>query len=371
MKTPPSVIQNFSLAQHWSLASLFIAFALCAVRAHGVEPAKTAEPPANVASRPAGDVQTVGSTSENKPPAAGTAATVPSPRTIHRWVQQLSSDDYGVREGATQNLTRAGRAALHDVAVAAQQDDLEVTTRAVEVLHSLLLSGDVETEDAAAAALEQVSTAQVTSSAGQAADILREYAAVREQRAINEIRQLGGMVEIGNPRTGQADCMQVMLGVGWHGRRADLNLLKRVNDLEYLGFHCVPLADDDLPALVGLSRLNTLELFGTRVSEAGVERLRAAYPNAKIDRRSNAMLGVRGGINGNVCQIDDVQSGTAAERAGLMAGDVVIKFQGHAVNDFDQLTAQIANCQAGDTVVIQIRRGGETLDKHVTLGEWK
>jgi S1-C subfamily serine protease len=54
-----------------------------------------------------------------------------------------------------------------------------------------------------------------------------------------------------------------------------------------------------------------------------------------------------------------------------MAGDVVIKFQGHPVNDFDQLTAQIANCQAGDTVVIQIRRGGETLDKHVTLGEWK
>ena len=33
MKTLPSVIQNFSLARHWSLASLFIAFALCAVRA--------------------------------------------------------------------------------------------------------------------------------------------------------------------------------------------------------------------------------------------------------------------------------------------------------------------------------------------------
>jgi membrane-associated protease RseP (regulator of RpoE activity) len=305
------------------------------------------------------------------PAAGGLSATATSSTSIRQWIKELSSDDFGTREAATQNLTRAGRAALSEVAAAAQQDDLEVTTRAVSLLRSLLMSGDGETEEAAATALEQVAKAQVTSSAGQAADILRSYSEVLEQRAIHQLRQLGAVVQIGNPRTGQADCQQVVLGVSWHGRISDLSLLKRVSDLEYLGFHGIPLTDDDLPTIMGLARLDTLELFGTRVTEAGVERLRLAYPGTRIDRRSNAMLGVRGGVNAGMCQIDEVQSGTAAERAGLMAGDVVLKFQGHPVADFDQLTVQIANCRAGDNVIVQVRRGEETLDKPVTLGEWR
>lgn len=304
------------------------------------------------------------------PPDSPTAA-APGDAAIRLWISQLGSNDYGVRQEATRNLERAGRAALPAVAAAAQQDDLEVTTRAVAILRTMLETGEGATEDAAAAALEKVAHAQATSAARLAADILVEYEQLRQDRAIEEIRRLGGTIIVGNPRTGRTDCHQVVLGKQWLGGRNDLLLLRRIVDLEWLSFHSVALTDGDVPAIEGLARLSTLELFGTKITPAGLEQLRSAYPTVRIDLRKGAMLGVSGGSDGNGCRIDLVQAGTAAEAAGLQPGDVIVKFQEHPITDFDDLTAQIATCEAGDKVMIELHRGEETLRKEVTLGQWQ
>ncbi|HML24782.1 MAG TPA: trypsin-like peptidase domain-containing protein [Aggregatilinea sp.] len=83
--------------------------------------------------------------------------------------------------------------------------------------------------------------------------------------------------------------------------------------------------------------------------------------------------------------IDSVQSSSPAERAGLqgstdtrtvrgvevaIGGDIVVAINGAIVRDIDDLVAYLVeNTSPGDTVVLTIVRGEQTLDVNVTLGE--
>ena len=69
-------------------------------------------------------------------------------------------------------------------------------------------------------------------------------------------------------------------------------------------------------------------------------------------------------------QISRVEPGSAAERAGLLSGDIILKFQNRPVNEFQVLTAEIGACEPGDKITLEISRGSETLQKEATLGAW-
>jgi PDZ domain len=272
---------------------------------------------------------------------------------IRYWVVQLGSDDYGTREEASVQLVRAGRAAIGPVTEGALQDDLEVASRSIQVLGSLLAADNAATEDAAA-------------------EVLGDFDEIRQQHAIDEIKSLGGSV-LGSPKDG----LRVILGAEWHGTSTDLALLKRVADLDWFSVRGVALTDDDLKYLEGLQRLEIVELYGTKVTAAGAARLAQLYPGIRIDRRGNAMLGVAGetvplaGQQGTCCRITVVQPGSAADRGGLLAEDIIVKFQDQAVPDFETLTTLIGARAAGEKVTIELRRGEATLKKEVELGAWK
>jgi hypothetical protein len=305
-----------------------------------------------------------------QPTATQPAATA---QTIAQWINELGSDSYTVREGASDELVQAGRAAIDATVAATQKDDLEVTTRAVQILAAMLKSRDIETADAAAAALGKVAAVRNASTAAMAAagiatDALADYDQVRQERTLAEIKRLGGSVATGIGMTGNPDGVQVMLESGWHGGSAGFKLLKHVPSLERLAVHSVAMTDADLSLLDGLPRLASLEIFGTKVSLAASQKFAQAHPGVRVDRRSNAKLGIMG-ENGS-CKIALVQPGSAAEQAGLLPEDVILKFQGRAVNDFATLTAEIGSCEAGDKVTVEVSRDGETLKKVVMLGAW-
>ncbi len=307
----------------------------------------------------------------NLGPAAGKGD--PTSADVSRWVKQLSSDDYSAREEATQGLIRAGRPAIPAVAAAAQEDDLEVTSRSMSVLRELLNSDDTATEDAAAGALTKLSEAQGTVSAEMAAEVLSEVQDIRQEKAIKAMEQLGAMFNFGDPETGDSASMQIIIGSDWRGKSADLALIKRIVDVERLTFRGVPLADDDLQNIEGLPHLRRLDLLGSKITGKGLARLAHVYPNVRIDHGSNAMLGVGGATDptGNGFAVNMVQPGSAAERAGIVPGDTILRIQSRAVVDFDTLTAEIHNHQPGEKVKIELRRGGDSLSKEVTLGQWK
>ncbi len=67
--------------------------------------------------------------------------------------------------------------------------------------------------------------------------------------------------------------------------------------------------------------------------------------------------------------IQSVDEGGAAFRAGIQKGDIVVKLDGSAVSTVTGLTRKLRDYEPGDTAVIQVYRGGETLDLTITFDE--
>ena len=67
--------------------------------------------------------------------------------------------------------------------------------------------------------------------------------------------------------------------------------------------------------------------------------------------------------------IGDVTPNTPAASAGLKKGDVIVKLNGQAVNDNNDLRNTISQMAPGTTVKLDIWREGRTQDYNVTLGE--
>ena len=67
-------------------------------------------------------------------------------------------------------------------------------------------------------------------------------------------------------------------------------------------------------------------------------------------------------------EVATVESGSAADKAGIKVGDVVTKFQGLTISDPNQLTAAVREQPAGATVKATVLRGGQQKEVDVTLG---
>ncbi|WP_086982198.1 Do family serine endopeptidase [Vibrio aphrogenes] len=67
--------------------------------------------------------------------------------------------------------------------------------------------------------------------------------------------------------------------------------------------------------------------------------------------------------------VSQVMPNSAAEKAGLKAGDVLVSINDKKINTFGELRAKIATIGAGKTVKIGIIRDGKNITKNVTLGE--
>lgn len=67
-------------------------------------------------------------------------------------------------------------------------------------------------------------------------------------------------------------------------------------------------------------------------------------------------------------EVATVESGSAADKAGVKVGDVVTKFQDLAISDPNQLTAAVREQPAGASVKVTVLRDGKEQQLNVTLG---
>lgn len=65
--------------------------------------------------------------------------------------------------------------------------------------------------------------------------------------------------------------------------------------------------------------------------------------------------------------VANVEPGSAAEKAGVKTGDVIVAVNGAAVRDASDLRNKIGLAQIGDVVVLAVRRGKETLSLRAAL----
>ncbi|MHB1424485.1 MAG: S1C family serine protease [Gemmataceae bacterium] len=85
-------------------------------------------------------------------------------------------------------------------------------------------------------------------------------------------------------------------------------------------------------------------------------------------RRSRPYIGVQLNEAGNECRIAEVDKDSPAEKAGLRADDVVLRFDDDPVDDVDELLSRIARHKPGDEVTIKVRRGKNNLDLKIVIG---
>jgi len=346
--------------------------------------------------------------------------TTASTQEIKQWVEDLGADEYFLRAAATRKLKAARLAAVGPVGEALSGRELEVSTRAAEILQQLAVSGDLATEEAARAALAKVADLKVTAASRRAQDALDQLDALRQQRALEVLKHLGAHVERQHEETGLpsiGDMIELKIDNGWRGTDQDLERLRwlidvdqitfegkrvnpkwirhveqmpnvstvkikrvaiddqslvhlsKLNHLQFLKLLYVPVTNAGLDHIRKCTRLEKVMLYGTKVTEPGADRLRTALV-AEVDRRDGAFLGISPSHLGPDWFIQSVTPGSAAENAKIRVGDMIVSYDGELVADFRQLTTLISKHPPGNTVPIGIRRGNTIIEKKITLGEW-
>jgi S1-C subfamily serine protease len=66
--------------------------------------------------------------------------------------------------------------------------------------------------------------------------------------------------------------------------------------------------------------------------------------------------------------VTKVNAGGPAERAGLQVGDVVVRFDGTAINSFRELKEAVHGCLPGDHVRIEVSRENKVLVRTLVIG---
>ena len=81
-----------------------------------------------------------------------------------------------------------------------------------------------------------------------------------------------------------------------------------------------------------------------------------------------AFLGVAPNDDREDDRIDMIIPGSAADKAGIQPGDLIVKFGDKPIEKYDDLPPLVRKHKPGDTVAVIIQRGDETLTLDITLG---
>ena len=313
---------------------------------------------------------------ENAPSAAESPRDPASMRAERRQaaaslIPQLASHRYEIREEATRKLEKLGIDAIEPLFAAAAGENLEVTCRAIRALGMIYESEDDATFDAAEIALEQLAESPNRSAAQRAAAVLSPQELFwtldadkrrlrRWRRAIARIRELGGIVSARDATTGQtreivdpsgdeAVQLTVIIEEGWKGEGAGLVNLKRM--AVRFPWPTVYITD------------------GVSIPAAALDNLQRSVPQMRIEGRGRALLGISCPPE-RPCRVGIVQPDSAAAKAGIQPGDIILKYDGEVLEGFERLIEITRAHKPGDKVELEVRRGEATIRLEARLTGW-
>jgi len=288
-----------------------------------------------------------------------------TPQEIAQLISDLDSDSYQKREAASERLAQLEAGAIPGLSTAASGKSLEAAIRAVQILEKIYVAtSDTKTIDLADATFEKLRQSKNRSVASRADHTLLSHYKIREKRAIAQIKILGGSVTLKDentrgfipfsPGSSESNIQYIVLGRKWKGGEEGLKYVKRLTYLTAIYF-----------------------IRGAPVPKESVENLQAFMPNLEIQYRDGAYLGVSGQHHDLGCQVRVVKEGGAAEKGGLLAGDIIVEFnekivkQEIPVENFQRLITLIGETKPGDKVKVSILRNGKPMTLVVTMAEWR
>lgn len=342
---------------------------------------------------------------------------------LNRAIDDLSSDAFLIREKASDKLLAAGAAAIAPLEAAASRGELETTARALAILEQLAVDAkESAAREAALAAVKRLASSTTPGVASRATALVDAIAELRRSQAIARLEGLGAKFKYEPLLVGPAilpTAYLLEIGADWRGESDDLKALALIDDLQAVSFsgdqvndvwleHLTTVSglrslklkktkvtaagierlkqfkelyevaffycavdDEAIRALADMPQLSMVKLFGTKVSKEGAAKLAADLPTTRIDVRRGAFLGI--GIEPHPlgCIIIRVEAKSVADRAGLEPGDIIYSIAGDRPGSFEELTKVIARFEPGEEVPLQLYRDGDRETLKVKLGEWE
>lgn len=312
---------------------------------------------------------------------------------LKKWVHQLGSDRFEVRESATQQLIQAGPNAIDVIASQMSGIGVEASLRGLEALRELAL---LDNKDAIRAeeALEELASNRATAIAHRADIVLRSLRVARTTQALKILQRLGATVSFSGvtfeeKSLGSTGVVFILLNKRWHGELDDLGFLDWLADYRgiHVTFHGSQFGDDWLRRLASTKKVISLQLnrtrmtdrgltsiskmeglegvsirycdlsddslkhiealnesieffsvFGSGISKPAFDKLAAKYPNWKTRYGRGGFLGIGGSaykdnqVKG--CLVSTVTPNHAANAAGIREFDIITAYNGISVTQF-------------------------------------
>ncbi|MCA9149538.1 MAG: PDZ domain-containing protein [Planctomycetales bacterium] len=351
----------------------------------------------------------------------------PTATEIAGWIEDLDADAFATRVRATRLLVRSGADAITPLTEQLPTFGREGVTRGAYILRQIAISSKEEQHrQAAVTALETLATSTLPTASRTAVSVLNDIYELWFKQAQLRLRQSGAIfttTQILTTKNTRESYPSILFGGQWHGTIEDLALIQRVTnrphrptneqymlvfdgaqvtdewmsaiadvpgvavvrvtsgritnagieqlvkmpDLRATELLYNEINDDCLDKLAGNAQLTRLRLIGNRISIDGAARLKQQTA-AEVDFRAGGFLGVA--CNDNPCRITLVQTNSAAARAGFRIDDIIVSYNGTAVNSMDELIQEIAKHGVGEKVQVEIDRSGERFTRELVLGKW-
>lgn len=148
-----------------------------------------------------------------------------------------------------------------------------------------------------------------------------------------------------------------------------MRTLGGIDALRNLELRYIPMSGPMIDQLATLPIRVSLTLNGTNAPIESVDALRKTVPGLEIELKQGGFLGVRCFDNFNECLINEVIPGKAAERAGLLPGDVIVTADGKPIKQFKDLQEAINAHVPGDTIELKFRREEREMQTTAKLGK--
>jgi len=111
--------------------------------------------------------------------------------------------------------------------------------------------------------------------------------------------------------------------------------------------------------------INMAQSVFNELRETGhVTRARLGVYIGDVDKATMEALGLK---NKHGALVRQVENGSAADKAGIKAGDVITSVDGHVIKKVNELPLLIASHRPGDSVKLTLIRNGKSITKRVTV----
>ena len=328
---------------------------------------------------------------------------------IEQLVKQLADDNFTARELAKAKLTELGIVTISVLDKSLDNADANVCTQIFEIYSQFALDAESPETMQVVKSLKKLIAQESSRKSLLATQLLESIRELHSERAVKELEQLGAGTILGtyplNGRTGIEPYYYVEINEGFRGTEkdlvwlqwlnkvelvvlsgpnvsgewlkylglmpglrklllrdtsvvsADLKWLLEIEGLDHLEILYSPIDDKAADILARLSVWQSMRIFGTNISFETGEQLGKRLDGIEFQFGCGGFLGIQSDVlAARTSTVSETSRGGAADRAGIVSGDIITKIEDVPITTFEDIRANLRQRRPGEKVVVELER---------------